>query len=119
MPRPKPSAKTGSAIRQIQRQAGSVLGKLRKDIRNLEIELARLKHDEESLDQLAGHGRALSGGAHRTRAEGGRGGRINWRDVLAKLPKRFKSSNVRQLRGLKDKRPSEIFAAITRWIDAG
>jgi hypothetical protein len=26
---------------------------------------------------------------------------------------------VRKVRGLKDKRSSEIFAAITRWIDAG
>ena len=26
---------------------------------------------------------------------------------------------MRSVRGLKDKRPSEIFAAITRWIDAG
>jgi hypothetical protein len=39
--------------------------------------------------------------------------------VLAQLPKQFKASNVRQIRGLKDKRPSEIFAAITRWIEAG
>ncbi|MGH7915074.1 MAG: hypothetical protein ACREPW_10565, partial [Candidatus Binataceae bacterium] len=59
--------------------------------------------------------RAVSAGG------GGRSGcgRINWRNVLAQLPKQFKAANVRQLRGLKDKRPSEIFAAITRWIDAG
>ncbi|HVA84324.1 MAG TPA: hypothetical protein VNF28_05445 [Candidatus Binataceae bacterium] len=127
MPRTKGSASTASAIRQVQRQAGSVLGKLRKDIRALEIELARLKRDEESLGRLAGRGGAGEGGGRggaraprAASAEGGGGsGRINWRNVLAQLPKQFKASNVRQLRGLKDKRPSEIFAAITRWIDAG
>jgi hypothetical protein len=122
MPRTKGSASTASAIRQVQRQAGSVLGKLRKDIRTLEIELARLKRDEESLGRLAGRGGAGGGVAREPRAAsagGGGGGRINWRTVLTQLPKQFKASNVRQLRGLKDKRPSEIFAAITRWIDAG
>ncbi len=122
MPRTKGSASTASAIRQVQRQAGSVLGKLRKDIRTLEIELARLKRDEESLGRLAGRGGAGGGVAREPRAAsagGGGGGRINWRNVLTQLPKQFKASNVRQLRGLKDKRPSEIFAAITRWIDAG
>ena len=47
------------------------------------------------------------------------GGRINWRTVLQQMPKQFKASDVRGVRGLKGKRPSEIFAAITRWIDAG
>ena len=124
MPRTKGSASTESAIRQFRRQAGSVLAKLRKDIRAKEIELARLKRDEESLGRLAGGGRAGGGGARGPRAVsggggGGGGGRINWRSVLAQLPKQFKASNVRQVRGLKDKRPSEIFAAITRWIEAG
>jgi hypothetical protein len=122
MPRTKGSASTASAIRQVQRQAGSVLGKLRKDIRTLEIELARLKRDEESLGRLAGRASAGGAVARAPRAasaaesgSGGGGGRINWRNVLAQLPKQFKASNVRQLRGLKEKRPSEIFAA----IDAG
>jgi hypothetical protein len=123
MPRRKGSASTASAIRQFRRQAGSVLAKLRKDIRAKEIELAQLKRDEESLGRLAGRGGAGGGGARAPRAArgdgGGGGGRINWRNVLAQLPKQFKASNVRQVRGLKDKRPSEIFAAITRWIEAG
>jgi hypothetical protein len=125
MPRTKGSATTASAIRQVRRQASSVLAKLRKDIRTKEIELARLKRDEESLGRLAGRGGAGGGVTRGPRAAGGAGasggggGRINWRNVLAQLPKQFKASNVRQVRGLKDKRPSEIFAAITRWIDAG
>ena len=123
MPRTKGSATTSSAIRQVRRQANSVLAKLSKDIRTKEIELARLKRDEESLGRLAGRGSVSGGGTRGPRAaasaSGGGGGRINWRNVLAQLPKQFKASNVRQVRGLKDKRPSEIFAAITRWIDAG
>ena len=124
MPRGKGSASTASAILQIRRKAGSVLAKLRKDIRAKEIELAQLKREEESLGRLAGRGGTGGGGggarAPRTANRGGGGdGRINWRNVLVQLPKQFKASNVRQMRGLKDKRPSEIFAAITRWIEAG
>jgi hypothetical protein len=124
MPRRKGSASTASAIRQVRRQAGTVLAKLRKDIRAMEAELARLKHDEDLWERLAGRGSARGAVARAPRAAsagggGGGGGRINWRNVLAQLPKQFKASNVRQVRGLKDKRPSEIFAAITRWIEAG
>ena len=114
MPRRKGSASTASAIRQVQRQAGSVLGKLRKDIRAMETELARLKRDEDSWGRLAGGGSAgravaraprAAGAAGGASGGGGGGGRINWRNVLAQLPKQFKASNVRQIRGLKDKRP--------------
>ena len=45
--------------------------------------------------------------------------RINWGTVLEELPKQFKASQVRSVRGLKNKRSSEIFAAITRWMEAG
>ena len=124
MPRRKGSASSSFAIRQFRRQAGSVLAKLRKDIRAKEMELVGLKREEAALSQIAG--RAIAGGAAVARAPraaggggGGGGGRINWRNVLGQLPKQFKASNVRQVRGLKDKRPSEIFAAITRWIEAG
>ncbi len=57
--------------------------------------------------------------AHAAGGGGSSGKRINWGAVLRQLPKQFKASNIRQVRGLKDKRPSEIFAAITRWIEAG
>jgi hypothetical protein len=45
-----------------------VLAKLRKDIRTKEIELARLKRDEEALGRLAGRGGAGGGGARGPRA---------------------------------------------------
>jgi hypothetical protein len=120
MPRRKGTATTASLIRQVQRHASSALAKLRKDIRAKEIELATLKLHQKSLSQLTGRGGDAGSGARATGvASGGGGGkRINWRKVLAQLPKQFRASNVRQVRGLKDKRPSEIFAAITRWIEA-
>lgn len=121
MPRRKRSATTASAIRQLQLQTRFALTKLRKDIRAKEIELARLKRDEASLGRLAGRDSAGGGATRGLRSAGGAGDghRIDWRKVLQQLPKQFKASNIRQVRGLKDKRPSEIFAAITRWIDAG
>jgi hypothetical protein len=71
MPRTKGSAVTAFAIRQLQLQTGSVLTKLRKDIRAKEIELARLKRDEASLGRLAGRGSASGGAARGPRSAGG------------------------------------------------
>lgn len=123
MPRMKGSGTTASAFRQVQQQARAVLNKLRSDIRGKEAELARLKAEEESLSRLAGQMAAPATRAARAprRAARGAGGgkRVNWRTVLDQLPKQFKASDIRQVRGLKEKRPSEIFAAITRWIEAG
>jgi hypothetical protein len=85
---------------------------LRKDIRSKESILSKLKQEEARLGSLIGRG----AGATRAAVSSGR---VNWRTVLASLPKQFKAADVRQVRGLKGKRPSEIFAAITRWIDSG
>jgi hypothetical protein len=52
-------------------------------------------------------------------APGKGAGRVNWRAVLEKLPRQFKASQIRTVRGLKNKRSSEIFGAITRWMEAG
>jgi hypothetical protein len=113
MPRRKKVGGVRSAFSQVQRQARSLLANLGKEIRIKESDLNRLKDEASRLMSLIG--RRITGGG-----KGGRGGgRINWRKVLAKMPKQFKASDVRRFRGLKDKRPSEIFAAITRWIDAG
>lgn len=115
MPR-RSNIRLGSAFSQVQQQARSLLGKLRKEIRDKETELKRLKEDESRLGLLTGRVGVESGG--RTERSAG-SGRINWRTVLAQMPKQFKASDIRAVRGLRDKRPSEIFAAITRWIDAG
>ncbi|HKF27707.1 MAG TPA: hypothetical protein VKB29_00665 [Candidatus Binataceae bacterium] len=110
-----------SAFERIQRQARTVLGGLRGQIRAKENELLRLKQEEARLSHLLGGGGRTAGQTARAAAASGGGGRgrINWREVLKQMPKQFKASDVRRVRGLKSKRPSEIFAAITRWIDAG
>lgn len=110
-----------SAFERIQRQARTVLGGLRGQIRAKENELQRLKQEEARLSNLLGTGTGPTvGRTARAAAGSGAGrGRINWREVLKQMPKQFKASDVRRVRGLKSKRPSEIFAAITRWIDAG
>jgi hypothetical protein len=119
MPRRKNVA---SGFRQVQQQARTLIANLQKEIRAKEMELKNLKTEEESLSQLTGRvARASTGGGGGGGGGGGRigRGRINWRAVLQQLPKQFKAAHIRDIRGLKGKRPSEIFAAITRWIDAG
>jgi hypothetical protein len=115
MPRKSASGAATSAFQQVQRQAKKLLVNLRKDIRAMEMKLGRLKQEEARLGHLIGQS---SGGTERSSA-GSMRGRVNWRSVLSSLPKQFKASDVRNVRGLKQKRPSEIFAAITRWIEAG
>ena len=119
MPQRKSSS---SMVLTMQRQAASALAKLHKGIRGLEGELAQLVRQERMLAQLAGSKLQKRTIAGRTRASAGGNvprGRIGWKNVLAQLPNQFKASNVRQVRGLADKRPSDIFAGITRWIEAG
>ena len=107
-----------SAFTQVQAQARELLAKLRTDIRTKDAELRRLRQEESKLAALTGQpGMPVTDGG----MGAGRGARtrINWGDVLNKLPKQFKASDIRAVRGLRDKRSSEIFAAITRWIDGG
>ncbi len=105
-----------------QQQARALMSTLRKEIHAKEAELRQLKEDESRLGAVTGKVAAAAGPGPR-RGRGMRsepsGGRINWRTILEQLPKQFKASDVRSIRGLQDKRPSEIFAAVTRWIDGG
>jgi hypothetical protein len=120
MPRRKNTVVMASAFHQVQKQARSLMVNLQKQIRDKEAELKQLKDEAASLSQIAG-GRAPSVAAPRAAAvrEGGKRGRIDWRAILTELPKQFKAADIRTVRGVKSKRPSEIFAAITRWIEAG
>jgi hypothetical protein len=106
-----------SAFRLVQQQARSLMGNLRKEIRTKEIELRRLKEEESRLSMLIG-GNASSAKTASARTPV-RGGRVNWLSVLDQLPRQFKASDVHEIRGLERKRPSEVFAAITRWIQMG
>ena len=115
---PRMATSGTSAFTQVQAQARELLAKLRTDIRAKDAELRRLRQEESKLAALTGQpGMTMSdGGLARSR---GARTRINWGEVLNKLPKQFKASDIRGVRGLREKRSSEIFAAITRWIDAG
>jgi len=106
-----------SAFRQVQQQARSLMSNLRKEIHAKEIELRRLKEEEARLGMRTGcHTASAKITSARTAM---RGGRVNWLSVLDQLPRQFKASDVHQIRGLERKRPSEVFAAITRWIQMG
>jgi hypothetical protein len=104
-----------AGIEQVQKQARALLQSLLKEIRDREQELSRMKRDASNLSALTGARKQISA---RGPVKAG-SGRINWRQVLEQLPKQFKASNVRAIRGLKNKRPSEVFAAITRWMESG
>jgi|SRR5580704_14120800 hypothetical protein len=124
MPRRKSADGVSSALRQVQKQAQAILVSLRKEIHAKEQELLQLRNEEASLGRLTGGGNstrvaAISKAPAAAPASASRGARVNWRSVLDQLPKQFKAAHVRDIRGLKSKRPSEIFAAITRWIEAG
>jgi hypothetical protein len=116
---PRMTSSPTSALTQIQAHAREALTKIRAEIRSKDTELRRLRQDESKLAALVGQpGMTAGDGGGMARGRGGRT-RINWGDVLDKLPKQFKASDIRTVRGLKDKRSSEIFAAITRWIEGG
>ncbi|MHB8382075.1 MAG: hypothetical protein ACYDC3_07015 [Candidatus Binataceae bacterium] len=109
-------------MKQVQHQARLLLGDLHKQIQVHESELKRLKAEESNLSRLIGGGAAVASAPAQAKASprsSSGGGRVNWREILGQLPKQFKAADVRGVRGLKGKRPSEIFAAITRWIDGG
>jgi hypothetical protein len=110
-----------SAYERLRQQAVTALTRIRKDIRDAESELVALRKQEEQLGLITGE----SSGARKMPAVAASNGatpshgRTDWRAVLTKLPKRFKASDVRKVRGLTNKRSGEIFAAVTRWIDSG
>lgn len=118
MPRTTTAAGSSSAFGQVQKQARQILETVRKEIRTRESELERLRREESQLAAIAGE-RGAPAARNGSHAGGGTGKRTNWSEVLEQLPKQFKAAEVRNVRGLNGKRSSEIFAAITRWIDAG
>ena len=104
-----------SAFRQFQRRARAALTDLRREISSRETELRELRDEETRLARLAG--RVVSPTSSARDSTGS--GRVNWRQVLAKLPKEFRTSDLPKVEALKYKRPSEIYAGISRWTDAG
>ena len=107
-----------SAFDQLQKQALQLMVNLRGEIQAKEGDLRRLKAEESKLVAVVDQqGLSESNGAGNTTSGSTR--RINWSVVLEKLPKQFKASDIRAVREVTSKRPSELFAAITRWMEAG
>ena len=119
MPRRK-SLQGAQAFEQVRRQARNLVVALRGEIRVKEAELKRLKDEEAALSRLGGSASAAAARVGRP-ARSGKGGRrrVDWGSILQQLPKQFKAADIRMVSSVKNKRPSEIFAAITRWIEAG
>ena len=116
---PRKAREMSSRFEQVQKQAQQLLANLRREIRSKEDDLGRLKDEESKLSGLFALRATRGGGTAASRAIDGGRARINWGTVLEQMPKQFKAGDVRKVRGLKDKRSSEIFAAITRWTEAG
>jgi hypothetical protein len=110
MPRTYPSA-----FRQFQRRARAALTDLRREISSRETELRELRDEEMRLARLVGR---VALPTPSTRLSAG-SGRVNWRQVLAKLPKEFRTSDLRKIEALRNKQSSEIYNGISRWTDAG
>jgi hypothetical protein len=119
MPRRKRSGE--SAFEQVQRQARALLVTLNAEIRTKEAEVKRLKEEAMTLSRLGGAPRMVTraAAAPAPSASARRGGRINWTAILQQLPKQFKAADIRKVSIVRNKRPSELFAAITRWIEGG
>jgi hypothetical protein len=111
---------SGSAFQKVQQQARALLAALRTEIRAKEAELKQLKQEEAALGRLSGGAMRTSANGRELRLRSGRGaGRIDWRAILHQMPKQFRASDIRGVSSVRNKRPSEIFAAITRWIESG
>ena len=91
---------------------------MRREIRSKEADLRRLKKVESQLSAITGQ-RGTEEAKSASGQSAGATARINWATVLEQLPKQFKASQIRTVRALKNMRSSDIFAAITRWREAG
>ncbi len=110
--------KITSAFSRLQQQARELLVGVRREIRSKEADLQRLKKEESQLSAITGQ-REVKEAKLASAGSAGATARIDWGKVLEQMPKQFKASQVRAVRGLKNKPPSEIFAGITRWMEAG
>lgn len=97
-------------------EAKQLLATLQKEIRSRDAHLRRLKEEETILSGLIDRRRTAVG--RTLQKSTGAVRRINWGNVLKQMPKQFKLRAIRKLRGLKDKRSPELFAAVTRCMEA-
>jgi hypothetical protein len=95
--------------------ARAALTDLRREIAAREAKLRELRDQEMRLARLTG--RAVSPTPFARHSAGS--GRVNWRQVLGRLPKEFRTSDLRKIGALRNKQSSEIYNGISRWTDAG
>jgi hypothetical protein len=114
---PRRSNQVPSTLQQIQKQARELVASLHNEIRAIETDLRRLKDEESQLARLAGRGDEVRAVPNGTARSGG--GRVKWGTVLEQMPQQFKAADVGKVRSVKGKRSSEIFAGISRWVEAG
>ena len=110
-------AQVGSRFEQLRKLARQRRIILRSEIRSGEAELGLLKEAEARLSRLTGLRESAVG---TTVARAARAvTRTKWNTVLEQLPQQFKASDLRTVPGVEGKRSSQLFAAVTRWIEAG
>ena len=116
MPR-STSTRGGGTFHQIQGQARYLLIRLTREIHIRKAELRSLRDDDAKLAAATSQRSAPSRGPNHSAPRKGPI-RINWLAILEQLPKEFKASHIGAVSAVKHKRSSELFAAISRWIDA-
>jgi hypothetical protein len=119
MPRKRKSVPADTAFQHVQHQARALLPSLRAEIRGKQAELERLKEAETAIDRLSITFGTFKGATTPSGRGRRAGGRVDWSGILRQLPKQFKAADVQGIRAVAGKRSSEIFAAITRWIEGG
>src|SRR5689334_4456048 len=101
--------RTSADVAQLRKRSRKLLVKLRQDIRTAENQLASLKKEGAMLANLTGV-RTTMASRRPVGSRPGRKSRIDWTKVLEQMPSQFKAGDVRKVRGLQNKRATEIFA---------
>ncbi len=102
----------------LRRHIHQLMVSLGNEVRARETDLRQLREAASAVARLAGLPVNGNNGRRPSRPSKKKS-RINWGEVLAQLPKEFRVSDARKVRRVSQKPSSEIFSAITRWIEAG
>ena len=112
-----PRTAQATGFNQLQKQVRKILTTIKQEIRSKEVEIKCLKLEESQLTGLLSH--QPRGGGATSNGKGTARTRTDWTAILGQLPKRFRAADVHKIHYLKDRRSSEIYAGITRWMQGG
>jgi len=112
-----PRTAQATGFNQLQKQVRQILTTIKQGIRSKEVEIKCLKLEESQLTGLLSH--QPRGGGATSNGKGTARTRTDWTAILGQLPKRFRAADVHKIHDLKDRRSSEIYAGITRWMQGG